>query len=158
MAAATTQIIELFLYHATREDASDLFGLTSIEELFMYEKLLTVSGIGPKTALNIFSTATVNDIRSAIVNGDPAILKKVSGIGPKTAERVVLELKNKMDGVVGVNMKSGEELSADADVIEALTSLGYSAGQAREVLSQISSELKDTAMKVKEALRLLNKS
>ncbi len=149
--------VEFFLYHAVREDASDLYGLQSMDELNFFEKLLTVSGIGPKTALNIFSSAKLEDLLSAIISGDAGVLKQVSGIGPKTAERMVLELKNKLAGLVGVNAKSKSELTSGAEAVEALTSLGYSTSQAREALSQVDQSITDLSTKLKEALRLLAK-
>ena len=118
------------------------------------EQLISISGIGPKTALGVFAIASPQDIISAIVNQDASILKKVSGIGSKTAERIVLELKNKVVPSAGMgDLKSKEEMGADSDAVEALVSLGYSAGQAREALRKVPAEIMDISEKVREALK-----
>jgi len=150
--------LELFTYQHVREDALQLFGFSTLEELELFEKLISVSGVGPKTGMNAFSVASAKDIKSAIVNEDPAILKKVSGIGAKTAERIVLELKNKMSALVGFDgIKSSEEMNADSDVVDALVSLGYQARQVQEVLKKIDPNIKDSGAKVKAALKFLTK-
>jgi Holliday junction DNA helicase RuvA len=147
--------IEIHTYQNVKEDCLDLYGFLSLEALDLFEKLISVSGIGPKTALAVFAMADIKDIKSAIINGDSSILKKVSGIGAKTAERIVLELKNKLGGLVGVDLKSREELDLDNSALEALVSLGYSAGQAREALKSVPAEVSDVSDKVKAALQYL---
>jgi len=149
--------IELFTYHNIREDAMDLYGFLSFEELDLFGKLISVSGIGPKTGLGVFAIAEVKDIKSAIINQDATILKKVSGIGAKTAERIVLELKNKISGVIGVDIKSQAEMTIDTDAIEALESLGYQGSQAREALQKVPAEVTDAGERVKMALKFLGK-
>ncbi len=148
--------ISLYIYHHVREDSQQLFGFESFDELSLFELLISVSGIGPKTALNVFSTAGIDDIKSAIINGDASILKKVSGIGGKTAERIVLELKNKIDDISNLNLlKSKEELDVDADAVEALISLGYSRQQVRDALKSVEPAVKDLSLRVKAALKFL---
>jgi len=150
--------IELYTYQHVREDALQLFGFLTLEELDLFEKLISVSGVGPKTGLNVFSVASVKDIKSAIVNENPNILKKVSGIGAKTAERIVLELKNKIAALVGYDgIKTAEELDVDSDVVDALVSLGYPPRQAQEALKKIDPGIKDSGAKVKAALKYLTK-
>lgn len=149
------QTIQLYTYQNVREDTLDLYGFAQIDELDLFEKLISVSGIGPKTALGVFAVASLSDIVSAIVNQDPAILKKVSGIGSKTAERVVLELKNKLDGLTGVTMKSKETMAEDSDALEALLSLGYPQAQAQQALQSIDPTITDISEKVKAALKEL---
>lgn len=149
--------IKLYTYQHVREDALQLFGFATYDQLALFEKLISVSGVGPKTGLAVFSVANVADIKSAIIHGDATILKKVSGIGTKTAERIVLELKNKIDGIIGESgIKSGEELSSDGDVVDALVSLGFSAKQAQGALQEIDRDIKDASAKVKAALKVLN--
>ncbi|HMB26300.1 MAG TPA: Holliday junction branch migration protein RuvA [Patescibacteria group bacterium] len=146
--------IKLFTFQNVKEDALDLFGFMRWEELRLFEQLISVSGVGPKTALAVFAEAEVEDIVSAIVNGDPSILKKVSGIGAKTAERLILELKNKVSASVSVaDLKSAEDLGADSEAVEALVALGYSAGQANQALKKVDKNLKDVGEKVRQALR-----
>lgn len=147
--------VEYFTHHHVREDAVQLFGFSSLDELKMFELLISISGIGPKTGLGVLSVAKIGDIKSAIINQDASILKKVSGIGAKTAERIILELKNKVAGIVGVGeIKTKEEMGADADAIDALISLGYGREQARDALKQVDAGL-DIGERVKAALKLL---
>ncbi len=154
--AKPEETIELYLHQHVREDALQLFGFEEYEELKLFEQLISISGIGPKTALGVFAEASLADIISAIVNGDASILKKVSGIGNKTAERIVLELKNKITAGTAVNkLKSKEELNTDGDAVEALVSLGYSTGQAKEALNKVSKDVQDVREKVRQALKNL---
>jgi len=148
--------IELFLYHHVREDLQQLFGFAEEGDLALFELLITVSGIGPKTAINIFSEATAAEIKSAIIHNDSSSLQKLSGIGKKTAERLVLELQNKVDGLVGVaGIQTKQEMNANYDAIEALVSLGYSQNQVKDALKQIDPNIKDVQTIVKSALKIL---
>jgi len=150
--------LELFTYQHVREDALQLFGFSTLEDLELFEKLISVSGVGPKTGLNVFGVASAKDIKSAIINDNPNILKKVSGIGAKTAERIVLELKNKIAALAGYDgIKTSEELDVDSDVVDALVSLGYQPRQAQEALKKIDPEIKESGAKVKVALKFLTK-
>jgi Holliday junction DNA helicase RuvA len=153
--AKVGQEIEVFAYQDVREDAIDLFGFASRAEQEMFEKLISVSGIGPKTALNALSVAKINEIESAIISGDASVLTKISGIGKKTAERIVLELKNKYKGLSEVGGKIIQ--TEDGDVIDALVGLGYSMDQARNALRQIDKNIKGTEKKIKACLQLLSK-
>jgi len=148
--------IELYTYQHVREDALQLFGFTRPNDLRLFEQLISISGIGPKTAINIFSEAKADDIVAAIVNGDASILKRVSGIGGKTAERIILELKNKVfvSGDIG-QLKTKAEFGADEDAVVALVSLGYSTSQAREALKKVDATVTDLSQRVREALRLI---
>ncbi len=148
---------ETFLstYLAVREDALDLYGFTSKKEKDFFELLLTISGIGPKSALNILSLVSSDTLVSAIRSGSTAHLVKVSGIGRKTAEKIVLELRDKLGGMAMTeDMSIG--MSSDADAIEALKALGYDGDDAREALKKIDKEISDTAKKVRAALKLLS--
>jgi Holliday junction DNA helicase RuvA len=147
-------VIELFTYHSVKEDAQDLYGFRTQSDLAMFEKLISISGVGPKSALGVLAAASVQELESAIVRGDASILTKVSGIGKKTAERIVLELKGKISSFeIG---SQGHEVSQDVEVLEALESLGYSLEHAREALQQLDSSLSVDA-KIKEALRYLGR-
>ncbi len=147
--------IEFFTHQHVREDALQLFGFATAEELKLFELLISISGIGPKSAMGVLSVAKVNDIKSAIINQDASILRKVSGIGAKTAERIILELKNKVEGIVGVGeVRSREELDSDIDAVEALMALGYARDKAREALKKTDSTL-DIGERVKQALRIV---
>jgi len=143
----------LWTYQVVRENALDLFGFITKEDLDFFELLISISGIGPKTALGILNVATTETLISAISTEDTSYLTKVSGIGAKNAQKIVMELKNKIQKVSQTPTGIKEEI----DVIEALKSLGYSAKQASDALKQIDKEITGTGEKVKEALKILSK-
>ncbi len=145
--AVTSQPIEVYLYQVVREDASDLYGFKKLEELQLFEKLLSVSGVGPKSALAIIGLAPADAIRQAIERGEVDVLTKVSGIGRKTAERIVLELRGKLPEDLGA---ADSGLAAE---IEALVSLGYSATQARDALRSVDPSITDSGERIKAALK-----
>ncbi len=145
--------IVLWIYTAVRETSLDLYGFTNQEELSFFEMLLNVSGIGPRSALSILSIAPIETLAKAIATGDTSYLNKVSGIGKKTAEKIVIELRDKLTNWEG---KSIESLREEGDVIEALKSLGYSPLEAREALKKVSSQTEGTNNRVREALHILN--
>lgn len=150
------QGIEVYIYHSVREDASDLYGFRNPEELDLFELLLSVSGIGPKSALAVLSMASPNDIKEAIMRDDAGLLTKVSGIGKKTAERVVLELKNKI-GRSGAFSGSTLGSASFGDELDALLSLGFPLSQAREALNSVEASILDSGERLKAALKTLNK-
>lgn len=145
--------IKIWTHLAVRENALDLYGFSSKEELDFFELLNTISGVGPKTAIGILNVATVQSLRKAISTGETAHLTKVSGLGKKMADKIVLELKGKIDLVEGTGAGMKEEI----DALEALKSLGYSHKEAREALKEIDSSLKTTSDRVKAALKHLGK-
>ena len=145
--------VELYTHHQIKEDASDLYGFKSLDDLELFELLLTVSGVGPKSALGVLNIATAGDIKDAIIRGDANLLTKVSGIGKKTAERLVLELKTKIMRVGGSSVTLNSAAASGSDEIDALMSLGYSLAEARAALNLIDSDLKDSGERVKAALK-----
>ncbi len=147
--------IELYIYHHITDQSQALFGLLNMEELEFFELLLSVSGIGPKIGLAALSISDVNELKIAILHEDTEILNKISGIGKKTAERIVLELKTKIEDLGIAPGKNGTvKRSVNHDEIEALITLGYQAAQARKVLSEIDKEL-SSGERIKEALKRL---
>lgn len=144
--------LTLLTYLAVREDALDLYGFAHEEELRLFEHLLTVSGIGPKSALAILELAAVETLERAIAGGNAAYLTNVSGVGKKTAEKIVLELKDKVKPE-----KGGTTWSGDQEALEALRSLGYSAAEARDALRAIPDSVESGSARLKEALRILGK-
>src|SRR3989338_5528130 len=144
----------LWTHLAVREDALDLYGFPSPKEKSFFELLISISGIGPKGALNILSLVSVDTLTSSIRIGSVAHLVKVSGIGKKTAEKIVLELKDKLGGMTGGDSGMSAGMSSDMDAIEALRALGYDADEAREALKKISPDISDTGKKVKAALKV----
>lgn len=141
----------LFIHTAVREDAIDLYGFTSTEELGFFKLLMGVSGVGPKTALGIMNVADVLSLKRAIAKGDAAALTSTFGIGKKSAERLVVELRDK----IKLLPDTTPEASSDADVIEALQGLGYSAIESRKALRDISPALMGTRERLAAALRAL---
>jgi Holliday junction DNA helicase RuvA len=135
----------------------ELYGFLTTEELEFFEQLLTVTSVGPKSALNILSVGKVEEIKKAIIHGDASILTKVSGIGQKTAERLILELKNK----ISIEAKEGEKVDlenfGDSGGIDALVNLGYRRAEAREALHKVDASITGVKERVKEALKMLGK-
>jgi holliday junction DNA helicase RuvA len=149
------QEAKLFTYHHIREDGEELYGFLLADERDMFEKLLGVNGVGPKSALGVLARASVADIVRAVSAGETSLLTKVSGIGSKTAERIVLELAGKLEERFGVSNATGVSTisSNDADIIAALEQLGYSASEARKALSEVPSSITDVAARIKAVLR-----
>ena len=158
--------IKLWTHQAVREDALDLYGFTAKKERDFFELLIGISGIGPKSALNVLSLVSVDTLANSVRTGSVAHLVKVSGIGRKTAEKIVLELKDKLGTLIAggdpnaAGMTAG--MSSDMDAILALQSLGYDADESREALKKVSAENfsksgkeLDTSAKVKAALKVL---
>lgn len=141
-------------YLAVRENALDIFGFLNKKEEVFFELLIGISGIGPRTALGVLSAVSSDALSSAIRSGSTAHLVKVSGIGRKTAEKIVLELKDKLGAISGQDY--ADEMSSDIDAIEALKALGYDASEAREALKKISKDINDTGDKIKAVLKFLN--
>jgi holliday junction DNA helicase RuvA len=141
-------VLETYLH--VREDAMQLYGFADAEERELFEHLLSVSGVGPKVALSIVSGSTPAELRHAIAVEDTARFQAIPGIGKKTAQRVVLELKEKLgaDGVE-VPVPAAKE---DALAREALLELGYSVGEAEKALSDTDPELPPEE-RVRQALK-----
>ncbi len=144
--------VRVLIHTTVRDDAIDLFGFLTEEERALFEHLITVSGIGGKTAMNVLAMAKAADILSAIRKGDATMLTAVSGIGRKTAERIIVELREK----VGVGDDSTLS-TTDAEVLDALAGLGYTAHEARMALRALGTADLDAPTKIKEALKRLGK-
>lgn len=138
---------------AVREDALDLFGFANQDEVALFELFIGISGIGPKSALGIMNLADVKTLRSAIASGDTTYLTRVSGIGKKIAEKIVLELRDKLGG----SHDDTAMMREDTDVLQALEALGYGRSEARESLKLISKDSHGTNERLKEALKILGK-
>lgn len=151
-------IIETYL--VVKEDALDLYGFASGDEKKLFELLISVSGVGPKTALNILALGPVGDIAGAVGRGDVTYLTKVSGIGKKTAERLVLELKSKLQNHSLAGSGSGAPTgmsSVLSDVSEGLEALGYSSIEVREVIQSLDATGKTSEQLLRAALGMLGK-
>lgn len=151
----------VWTYLAVREDALDLYGFPTQKERSFFELLISVSGIGPKSALNILSLVSADTLANSIRSGSVAHLVKVSGIGRKTAEKIVIELKDKLAGASlhGDDPALSAGMSSDMDALEALRALGYETDEAREALKKVAANSDggemDTGQKVKAALKML---
>ncbi len=141
--------VSLFIHTHIREDMFDLYGFLDRQELEFFEMLINVSGIGPKGALSILGIASLETLKKAISTGDISYLTKISGIGKKTAEKIVIELRDKLG-----KDTSSHSLQGELDALEALKSLGYSQNEARDALKKVSPDL-DTNAKIREALKSL---
>lgn len=147
-------VVSFWIYTAVRENSIDLYGFGTIEEMSFFELLLDVSGIGPRSALSILAVASVDTLKKAIATGDTSYLNKVSGIGRKTAEKIVIELRDKLQAHKGEDSLSNT-LRGESDIVEALKSLGYSQNEARDALKKIPNEIEGTNARIKEALKIL---
>jgi len=146
--------IKLWTHFSVREDSQALYGFVSKEDLDLFELLVSVvSGVGPKSALNILNVSSAQALRRAVSTGDTAHLTRVSGIGKKLADKIILELKGKLDAE-----ESGGVLPSDeADALEALKSIGFNHSAAREALEKVDKKITDTSERVKKALKILGK-
>lgn len=145
---------KVFTHLHVREDAMDLYGFLDQMELVFFETLIAISGVGPKMALAILVIAPVKMLASAIVSGNVEFFTRVSGVGRKTAEKIILELKDKIQKL-GIEIEEME--AGDGEVLDALESLGYSAREAQNALRQIAKETQGVENRIKEALRILGR-
>lgn len=148
---------KLYVYEHIREQAHDLYGFLSIDYKSLFEQLLSVTGIGPKMALNVLNTGNSQEVRQAIARGDVKYIQKANGVGKRVAERIVVELKDKV-GLAGVDLASTGLLQSDAslsgdEAVEALVALGYSPQDAAKALAHVKSDA-STEERIKQALRV----
>ena len=152
-APMTGEVMRCYTWLSVREDAMELFGFATQEEKQLFLSLTSVSGIGPKTALGILGSMSLRDLNLAILLGDVTALSRAPGIGKKTAQRIALELKDKVSQADIDNTPGAPSVSLTADnfaeAIEALTALGYSSTEARGALSGV----KDKDASVEELIR-----
>src|SRR3989344_9590202 len=131
--------LKIFTYTHVRDDALELFGFLEIEDLKLFESLITVSGIGPKTALNIFSFGERKDIIEAIVKGDSTFFTSVPRLGTKNAQKIIIELKNRMGGGFDLDL-SGKDLLENGQALEALKNFGFLQSEAQKALREIKTQ------------------
>ena len=159
MCPAVGERLKLYSVLNVREDAMELFGFYSREEKAMYERLRSVSGVGSRTALQILSTLSVRDLSIALVSGDAAALTRVPGIGKKTAQRLVLELKDKVDDQqltgMGASVSPRAAAGPEGEAVAALTALGYSASEAARAVSLVAGKTDRTDELIFLALKSL---
>lgn len=144
--------IFLWTHLAVRETSLELFGFLDKETLDAFELLITISGIGPKTALGILNVASPATLRQAVASADTSYLTRVSGIGKKNAEKIVMELKDKLKTTSEDRTVDGR---SEGDALEALVSLGYTERDARDALKKVPKEITGASERVKAGLKLL---
>jgi Holliday junction DNA helicase RuvA len=144
--------VTLSTYLYVREDALELFGFADAAELDCFEALTSVSGVGPRLALALLAVAPVQELVAAIAKGEAELLDRAAGIGRKTAERIILELKDRMRLVSGGG-PSLVAFEADEDIFDALRSLGYSLNQTKSAIAKIDPGLKDVGDRLRDALK-----
>ncbi len=143
----------LWTHLVVREDALDLYGFSEREELSYFKLLIGISGIGPKSALAILSLAPPATLRQAILSNNTVYLTKVSGIGRKSAEKIIIELRDKLGTL---NTQEIGLVSGDADLFDALQTLGYQPRDIREIIQHLPASADSTDKRIKEALKLLS--
>jgi len=151
------QQIEVYTYLEVRENAMELYGFVDQQEVKYFKYLHSISGIGARSAMNILSLVSISDLEKAIVNEKDYLLTKVSGIGKKTAQRIILELKEKIIKSGTKTLSTSEEDQDDSLVIDALVNMGYSLFYAREALKKIPPEIKGPEKRITQALKYLSK-
>ncbi|HEV7449399.1 MAG TPA: Holliday junction branch migration protein RuvA [Candidatus Paceibacterota bacterium] len=130
--------VSLYIHTVVREDALDLYGFVSHDELSFFKQLTSVSGVGPKTALGVLNVSDIKSLKRSIASGDASALTKVFGIGKKSAERIVVELRDKLSLEQSTRPHEADTTSGhDGEVIEALMALGYRADESRQALRAI---------------------
>ena len=152
--ATLKETIKLHTYHHVREQSQELFGFSSLAAKKLFELLITVQSIGPKAALAILSLSQAENVRNAIANSDSVFIAKASGVGKKTAERVVVDLADKVGLPTyyssGVAVQT--ELNTSDEALEALMALGYTLADATKALEGVDTKL-PTNQRVREALQ-----
>lgn len=139
------ETVKLYVYDYVREQAHDLFGFLTRDTQGLFEQLLGVNGVGPKMALNMLSIGSAQEVRQAIASGDVKFMQRASGVGKRVAERVVVELKDKV-GLVSVDLENtgllqGEDNLLKDEAVQALVALGYTAADAGAALQKVDPKL-----------------
>lgn len=147
--------VKFYTHHHIREQSQELFGFSSLAAKKLFELLITVQGVGPKAALAILSLGDAEVVRNSIANADSVFVAKASGVGKKTAERVVVDLSDKVGLAIRTNVSElglSQQIAHSDEALEALMALGYNLADASKALEGISMEL-STAERVTQALK-----
>ncbi len=154
--------VKVYTYLQIREESHSLFGFLTRDDLNIFKMLINVNGIGPKGALAILSTISPNDLRFAVISGDVKLISSAPGIGNKTAQKLIIELKDKvsledaLENTLYESGSTGSDSEAQNEAIEALCALGYGSAQAVRAVRQVEDiESKDSEVILKEALKKL---
>jgi Holliday junction DNA helicase RuvA len=152
---ANGQPTKVYVYEHIREQSHDLFGFLSLDTKNLFEQLLGVNGVGPKMALSVLSIGSGGDVRQAIAGGDTKVIQQANGVGKRVAERIIVDLKDKV-GLVGIDLQStgllqGSSMAMQDEALEALMALGYGVADATVALQNVAEDL-STEERVKQAL------
>ncbi len=150
------ELVKLFIHTHVREDALDLYGFSTLEDLKLFELLISVSGVGPKTAINVFSQSKSREVISAIMTGNVDFFTSIPRLGRKNAQKIIIELKNKIGGTVDIDL-SEKEMEENKEVIEALKSFGFTNKEAGDAIASIKDKEKSSKDKIRLALKYLGK-
>ena len=145
--------VTLWTHLAVRENAMDLYGFLSPKELDFFEMMIGISGIGPKKAMGIISAASFQTIRRAVGAGDSSFLQKIPGVGRKNAEKIIMELSDKLSR----DEEDGAVVKEEIDAHEALKALGYSFKEAKEALALVGKDVQGTNERIRAALKVLGR-
>lgn len=142
---AVGEQMKVYVYEHIREQAHDLFGFATLDTKQLFEQLLGVNGVGPKMALSVLSVGTANEVRSAIATGDVKFIQRAAGVGKRVAERIVVDLKDKV-GLEGVELADtgllqSENILRKDEAVEALVSLGFAPADAAAALQHVAADL-----------------
>lgn len=148
--------LELFIYTHVREDNISLFGFLEAQDLKLFENLISVSGIGPKTAMNIFGVGDRSQIVSAIISADTSFFKSVPRLGQKNAQKIIIELKNKFGGIAELDL-SGEDISGSEEVVIALKGFGFTSKEIYDAIRSVKKDGQKITETIKLALKYLGK-
>lgn len=148
--------IKLFTHTHVREDVLELYGFGALDDLQMFELLIGVSGIGPKTAIGIFALGKTADIKKAVVTGDISFFTSVPRLGKKNAQKIIIELKSKLGSTTDLDLSSFATQEY-LEVVSALKAFGFSSKEASEAMKEIKGQGKTTEDKVRLALKYLGK-
>jgi holliday junction DNA helicase RuvA len=153
--ALLNEPVKFYTYHHIREQSQELFGFSSLAAKKLFEMLITVQGVGPKAALSILSLGESETVRNAIANGDAVFIARASGVGKRIAERVVVDLTDKVGLAIRTNVNeigTSQQINHSDEALEALMALGYTLNDATRALEGISTDL-STADRVTQALK-----
>lgn len=145
--------LKIFSYLYLREQGTELYGFLNSQELEFFELLISVSGVGPKSAISVMEVAELKNLLAAIKEGRPDLLTRAAGIGRKTGERIILELKSKIQ--LDESGEAVKRMESDADLVETLCTLGYRRDEARIALEKVGSNHKKIEDRLRLALRIL---
>jgi Holliday junction DNA helicase RuvA len=148
--------IFVFTYTHVKEDLLELFGFVEVADLKLFENLISVSGVGPKTAMSIFSFVSRNDVINAVIKGDTSIFNGIPRLGKKNAQKIIIELKSKLgdDGSFELDLAAMDQ---NDEIVTVLRGLGFSSKEIAESLKNVDSKLTSTDEKLKQALKYLGK-